>query len=177
MKRIMVWDPLVRVFHWGLAAGFVALALVIEDESALHIQLGYVLMALIGLRVLWGLIGSRHARFADFPPRIGAAMEQLRHIATLRSHAHVGHSPLGALMIYNLLISILLIGVTGWLMGTNAFWGSEALEELHEGLVVWAGLSAMIHVAAVLFESRRTGINLPRSMVTGYKSVPDSSET
>lgn len=175
MTEHKVWDPLVRVIHWSVAAGFVALALFIEDESQLHITLGYAVMALVGLRVVWGLIGTRHARFADFPPRVGAAMDQLAEIATWRRHAHAGHSPLGALMIYNLLGTILLIGLTGWLMTTVRFWGAEGLEEFHEGLVVWGGLSALVHVGAVIVESRRTGVNLPRSMVTGYKDLPEEA--
>ena len=75
-------------------------------------------------------------------------------------------------MIYNLLFSMLAIGLTGYLMTTNMFWGTEWTEELHEVFVVWAEFSILLHIAAVLIESRRTKVNLPRAMVTGYKEIP-----
>jgi len=58
-------------------------------------------------------------------------------------------------------------------MTTDRFWGVDWVAELHEGLVLWAGVSVGLHIAAVIFESRRTGVNLPRAMVTGYKTVPE----
>ena len=168
-----VWDPFLRVFHWALVAGFAANALFIDTESTLHENLGYAIAALLAARLIWGLVGPRSARFATFLPTPQGIMAQLSDIATGRRHAHLGHSPLGALMIWNLILSVGAIAFTGHLLTTDAFWGVESVEELHEALVVWAGLSVGVHVAAVLWESRRTGINLPRAMVTGVKSVPD----
>ena len=85
---------------------------------------------------------------------------------------HVGHTPLGALMIYNLLATLLLIGLSGYLMTTDMFWGTEWTEELHEAAVTWAEISVLLHIAAVVFESVRTRVNLPRAMVTGVKQIP-----
>jgi cytochrome b len=75
-------------------------------------------------------------------------------------------------MILNLLVTMLAIGATGYMMTTNAFWGIDWVEETHEVLVNWAWVSIALHVVAVLWESYRTGINLPRAMVTGSKQVP-----
>lgn len=96
-------------------------------------------------------------------------MAQMTDIAAGRTRAHVGHTPLGAWMIYNLLVTMLLIGLSGYLMTTDMFWGTEWTEELHEILVSWAELSVVAHIAAVIFESHRLHVNLPRAMVTGYK--------
>lgn len=159
--------------RWSLVIGFGANALLTDDESKLHENIGYAVLALIAVRVLWGLVGTRHARFADFPPSMSGAMAQLRDIAIGCARLHVGHTPLGALMIYNLLISIVAIGVTGWMMTTTAFWGVDWVETAHEGLVNWAGLSVLVHVGAVIYESRRSGVNLPRAMNSGYKALPD----
>ena len=76
-------------------------------------------------------------------------------------------------MIFNLLLTLIGISASGYMMTTNAFWGVEWVEEVHEVLVTWAEISIVLHIAAVLFESWRTGVNLPRAMVTGTKSVPD----
>lgn len=174
MKRTYVWDLAVRLFHWALVAGFAANALLTDPESLLHRQIGYAIAGLLVFRLVWGLIGSRHARFSDFPPSAGASVEQLREIATRRPHAHAGHSPLGALMIYNLLITLTGIAVTGYMMTTLAWFGIDWVEEAHEMLVTWAEISVVIHIGAVVAESRRLKVNLPRSMVTGYKDLPEN---
>ena len=85
---------------------------------------------------------------------------------------HVGHTPLGAWMIYNLLLALVAISVSGYLMTTNAFLGVEWMKGVHEAAATWAEISVVAHIVAVIFESRRTGINLPRAMVTGYKDLP-----
>jgi cytochrome b len=175
MTRHPVWDPFIRLFHWALVAGFAANALFTDDESKLHEWVGYAVVGLIAARLIWGLIGPRHARFADFLPSPRAALQQVQDIATGRHRVYLGHTPLGALMILNLLATILLIGATGYMMTTNAFWGIEWVEEAHEVLVGWAEVSIVVHIAAVIWESFRTGVNLPRAMVSGVKSVPDDA--
>lgn len=173
MQRIKVWDLPVRIFHWALVAGFAANALFTDPEHSLHHWIGYGIAGLVAFRLFWGLAGSRHARFADFPPDPRAALGQLSEIATGRRHAHAGHSPLGALMIYNLLATFVLICATGYVQTTLAFWGSDTMKEIHEAAVTWAEISVALHVAAVIFESRRLGIDLFRAMLTGYKEMPE----
>lgn len=173
MTEHKIWDPFVRVFHWSLVGLFTANALIVDDDSWLHEWVGYAVAALVGLRILWGIVGPHHARFAAFTPKARDVLEQITDIATRRRRAHLGHTPLGALMIFNLLVTLTGIGVSGHMMTTDAFWGVEWVEEVHEVLVTWAEISVIAHIAAVLYESHRTGINLPRAMVTGTKRVPD----
>ncbi len=173
--RTKVWDPVVRVFHWAVVAGFVANAFLTDPEHDLHRLVGYAVAGLLAARILWGIVGTRHARFASFPPSPSAALAQATDIAAGRRRVHLGHTPLGAFMIYNLLLALLVIVATGYAMTTVAFWGVEWVEELHEAAVTWAEISVVVHVAAVLWESRRTGVNLPRAMVTGYKEIPDDA--
>lgn len=173
MTEYKIWDPFVRLFHWALVGLFAANALVIDEDAKAHEWVGYAILALVALRLLWGVIGPRSARFADFLPGPGAVSAQIGDIATRRRRAHLGHSPLGALMIVNLLAVILVISASGYLMTTDAFWAIEWVEDLHEAAVLWAELSVGLHILAVIFESRRIGVNLPRAMVTGTKRIPD----
>lgn len=177
MKKIKVWDPFVRIFHWSLVGLFTANALIVDDDGKLHIWIGYAVFALVCLRILWGVVGTRYARFASFPPSLSQAVGQLTDIATGRRREHLGHTPLGAWMIYNLLLALLVICVSGYLMTTDMYWGVEWPEELHELAIAWAEISVVLHIAAVIFESRRMKINLPRAMVTGYKEVHSQQET
>jgi cytochrome b len=172
MNHVRVWDAFVRLFHWSLVAAFAANALVIDDDTKLHQWVGYTVVALVLARVLWGLVGTRYARFASFPPSLRGSLGQLREMASGHTAPHVGHTPLGALMIYNLLVTLLVIGLSGYLMTTDMFWGVEWPEDLHEVAIAWAEISVALHIAAVVFESLRTRVNLPRAMVTGYKDLP-----
>lgn len=173
MTPYKVWDPFIRVFHWSLVGGFTLNAFFNDPEKTPHHYIGYAIVALVALRLVWGLIGPQFARFSQFWPTAPRVVSQLVDMATGRRRVHLGHTPLGALMIVNLLAAMLAIGATGYMMTTNTFWGVGWVEDLHEGLVTWAEISIIAHVAAVLWESRRTGVNLPRAMVTGVKSVPD----
>lgn len=173
-RTVHVWDLPVRLFHWSLVGLFAANALFTEAESDLHAKIGYAIAGLILFRLVWGVIGTRHARFADFPPSPAAALDQLREMATRRRHVHLGHGPLGALMIYNLLLTLTGIVVTGYMMTTLTYFGVEWVEEAHEVLVTWAEISALVHIAAVVLESVRLRVNLPRAMITGDKVLPDT---
>lgn len=172
MAQYPVWDPFVRLFHWSLALLFAANALVIDPDTLLHSTLGYVITLLIVLRLIWGLIGSPCARFSSFPISPSAALKQLRDISLSRRFAHRGHSPLGAFMIYNLLISILGLGLSGYLITLSGGAGFAWAEDLHEGLAAWTQFSIVLHIAAVFFESKRIRVNLVRAMFTGIKEIP-----
>ncbi|WP_116132107.1 cytochrome b/b6 domain-containing protein [Tropicimonas sp. IMCC34043] len=172
MTRIKVWDPLVRVFHWSLVTLFAANALFTNGEHKLHRWIGYTILALIAVRILWGFAGRGYARFASFPPSISAAVSQVSDMVLGRTPLHRGHTPLGAYMIYNLLLTLGVICVSGYLMTTDMFWGVEWPETVHKAAVTWAEISVVLHVSAVIIESRRTRINLPSAMITGYKKIP-----
>lgn len=166
---VRVWDPFVRLFHWSLV-GLFALAFVTGDEIEwLHLATGYAIAGLVGLRVVWGFVGPRHARFADFvrPPR--EVFAYLRDAVRLRAPRHLGHNPAGGAMVLALLALLAGISVTGFMMTTNAFWGAEWVEELHEGLVNTMLVLIALHVAGVLFASFEHGENLIRAMLTGRK--------
>jgi cytochrome b len=171
VNRIKVWDPFVRLFHWSLVILFAANALLTDPEKPLHQWIGYAIAALVVLRIVWGFVGTRHARFSDFLPSPAGVFRQVSDMLQARQHAHAGHSPLGALMIYNLLLTLAAICLTGYMMTTLAYFGEDWVEEAHEALVTWAEISVLLHVAAVLVESLRLRVNLIKSMVLGYKDI------
>lgn len=177
MQHLKVWDPAVRVFHWCLVAGFAANAFFTKPGKVPHQWVGCAVVGLIALRLIWGLVGTRHARFSDFRPSLTGAIEQMRDMATGRRHVHAGHSPLGAWMIYNLLATMIAIAVTGYMQTTLPFFGVKWVETAHAAFVNWAEISIVLHVAAVMVESRRLRVNLAKAMVTGYKDILAQTET
>jgi cytochrome b len=166
---IRVWDPFVRVFHWSLVMLF-AVAFVTGDEiERLHIAAGYAIAVLVALRVAWGFIGPRHARFSDFVRSPAETLGYARKTVRGQAPRHIGHNPAGGLMVVVLLAMLTFISATGFMMTTDAFWGAEWVEDLHEGLVnATLGLIAL-HVGGVLVSSWQHGENLVKAMITGRK--------
>lgn len=167
--KVLVWDAPVRVFHWLMVLCFAGAYLTAEEDSLrlLHVTLGYSMGGLVLFRLLWGVVGTRHARFTDFVRGPATAMAYLRSLAQRKPQHFVGHNPAGALAIVAMLGLTLAIVTTGWMLFQDI--GGDALEETHELLAnLMVGLVA-VHVAAVVLSSRLHGENLAAAMVTGRK--------
>lgn len=166
---IKVWDPFVRVFHWSLATLFLAAYATGEDAGQVHIAAGYTIAGLIALRFVWGFVGPGHARFSNFVRSPRAVLAYLRDVALFRAPRYLGHNPAGGAMIVGLLVMLLVTGVTGYMMTTDAFWGAEWVEEVHEAFANLTVGLIVFHVLGVLFSSFLHGENLVKSMITGRK--------
>jgi cytochrome b len=167
--EVPVWDPFVRLFHWSLVACVLLNLFVLEDGELLHRWSGYLASALVMARIVWGFVGSRHARFADFFPTPARLGSHLRALRAGELPQHRGHNPLGALMMLALLALVLALGLTGWMQGLEAFLDMEWLEELHEGLANTLMGLVGLHVAAALLMGRLERTHLIRAMITGIK--------
>lgn len=110
---VNVWDPLVRLFHWGLVVAFTIAYFTAEEESALHIYSGYTVMGLIIFRLVWGFVGSRHARFSDFVYGPATLMAYVRDLASGHPRRYLGHNPLGGLMIVAMLVVLAVLTYSG----------------------------------------------------------------
>ena len=168
-QAIMVWDMPVRVFHWLLVICFAGAWLSSESErlAMIHYAFGYTACLLVLIRLVWGVIGTRYARFNQFLKSPKAVLGHF--MAMLRGHPHhdVGHNPAGGLVMFVLMLLILLIGLTGYLavkefLGNFVSEAHEALSSLVLGLVI-------VHVIAAIGMSVIERQNLVRSMVTGKK--------
>jgi cytochrome b len=201
MAHVRVWDPLVRVLHWGLVAAF-ALAWITGDESqGLHNWAGYAAAALIAVRIVWGFIGTPYARFTQFVHGLGTVGAYLGDVLHRREARYIGHNPAGGLMILLILVTMSGTAFTGWLMvdparqamlpefvaaayadedgdeaGIRSGGSGEAIEEAHEILANVMLLLVALHVAGVVLASVRHRENLARAMVAGDKRAPEPGD-
>lgn len=184
IKRIQVWDLLVRIFHWLLAGSFIT-AYLLEDEMLnLHLLAGSIVLGLIIFRLVWGVMGTKHSRFADFACSIRQLIQHLHDLVRLRATRHVGHTPVGGLMIFVLLAGLLMLSLSGVMLYSlenssvpfaSLMTGATTdtillIENLHELIADTLALFVLFHVAGVLVESVLQKENLIRAMFTGYKT-------
>ena len=115
MKTIKVWDLFVRVFHWSLAVAVITQLATAEDFTTVHAAVGYVIITLLLLRIIWGLVGPPHARFTDFIYPPADIRDYLTGLIKGRPRHYIGHNPAGGAMVCILLFFLVLTTLTGLL--------------------------------------------------------------
>ncbi len=170
MKRILVWDLPTRAFHWLLALSFAGAFVTAESERFrdIHVMLGYTMLGLIGFRLVWGLIGTRYARFRSFLYGPASVWAYVKSLLTLHPQHYVGHNPAGSWAIWLILLLGVLAGASGYAVYND--FGGEVFEELHEGAANFMLAVILVHIAGVLVSSLLHGENLVKAMITGYKN-------
>lgn len=201
--QVEVWDPFVRAGHWLLVAGFAVSYITEGKPQWLHSWAGYAIAAIVVLRLVWGIVGPRRARFADFVRGPRAVLGYLADLARFKAPRHLGHSPAGGAMIVALLLSLAITTGTGMALlairenqGPLAPWlGQEkaaaaapaqpggrvpkpgrAVKEVHEFFANATLVLIGLHLAGVLLASVAHRENLVRAMVTGRKRAPGGDE-
>ena len=183
-NNIKVWDPFVRIGHWTLVIAFFAAYFTEDDFLTLHVWAGYVIAAVVCFRLVWGFVGSRHARFSDFVRSPAAAYGYVVSLVRNRSKRFIGHNPAGGIMILLLLTFLLGTVFSGVVLygmeegaGPLATWvaayadSEELWEEFHEVFANLTLLLVVIHVAGVLLSGRVHRENLVKAMLTGRKKT------
>lgn len=182
-RMVRVWDPLVRLFHWGLVTGFAIAFLTEDDLLAVHVWAGYTVLGFILFRLLWGLVGPQHARWSDFLKSPAEIIAYVKDAVGFRAARYLGHNPAGGAMVVALLVSLTATGLTGLavygaqelsgplapvLSGLSEGWG-HVLEDVHEALANLTLLLVVLHLAGVAFTSLQHRENLVKAMITGLK--------
>ena len=182
-EQTQVWDPLVRILHWFLVVAFFTAYFVEPEDGVIHVLAGYTVLGLVLIRVVWGFVGSEHARFSDFVYRPSVVLRYLADTVRFRAKRYLGHSPAGGAMVIVLLIALLATTVSGlvvygadehagplasWMAGVSDQTG-DALEEVHEVMANATLTLVLLHVVGVAIASLSHRENLVRSMFTGRK--------
>ena len=126
-SELMVWDPLVRLFHWSLVAGFFIAYFAHGEWMTAHVWAGYLVFSWVIIRVVWGFKGTRHARFRDFVFPPATVFAYLKNVVTLKAKRYLGHNPAGGAMILLLIVLVLITTVSGMMLyGADAWLGPLA---------------------------------------------------
>lgn len=176
MKKFKVYDLPTRVFHWlfaGLFVGAFFIAKVIDDESpsySIHMLLGLILAFAVFLRIIWGFVGSRYARFSSFALKPSALIQYFKQFIGGETIRTLGHNPASSWAAIIMMSLGLGLAITGYLMTTG---NKEAFEDLHELLANTFLVVAIAHVAGVILHSLRHKDWIGLAMVNGKKQGVD----
>jgi cytochrome b len=155
----------VRTIHWSVATLIVVELLNEAGANPWHRYLGYLAAALVVVRLAWGCAHRGQASLASMAASARHVLAYVRRPGM----PSVGHTPPGALMAFALWALVLLVAVTGWMLGLDAFWGEEWLQQVHEVLAYVLAGCAVVHIVAALATSHTQGVNLVKAMITGNK--------
>lgn len=166
---VAVWDLPLRLSHWLLAASVLIAWCSANVFDTLHEIAGYTVLGVVAFRLIWGFVGSRHSRFANFvrPPR--ATLRYLGNLAGGQTGRYLGLNPAGAAMAVALLAALTVSAITGWMQLTHRFFGVAWVEEVHRWASNLLMILAIVHVLGVLLMCGLQRENLVRAMITGAK--------
>jgi len=189
LRQVRVWDLPVRLFHWTLVAAFIGAFITNRlgvSYFKYHLWCGYTVVVLVSFRILWGFVGTHHARFGNF---VRGPVKTLSYARALlsRTHAHLlGHNPLGAWMVIFLLGALFVQAVSGLfstddIINTGPLFGAvsketgAALSSLHRRLFYWIAFATLLHVTAVIAHRIFDRSDLVKAMVSGRKRTNDAN--
>jgi cytochrome b len=168
-QSVLVWDIPVRVFHWLLVISFAGAWLTSESEAQqmIHYAFGYTACALVLFRIVWGVVGTKYARFTQFIKGPAETMHHIKALLTGTQNPGLGHNPAGSLAMISLMILVLLIGLSGY-WSVKGYLG-DFMNGAHDAIATIALVVVLVHIAAAIIMSFLQKENLIRSMLTGKK--------
>jgi len=181
MKKTLIYDLPTRLFHWSFAILFVGaffITNVFEDESSVfpyHMMIGLLMAFIILLRIIWGIVGTKYARFSSYILSPTALIKYFKGMFTKNSKRELGRNPASSWAALFMIAISIGLAVTGYLITTPS--KTELLEEIHELLADGFLIIVLLHIAGVILHTIRHKDPIAKSMVTGYKDPIDDSST
>ena len=180
MRKTLVYDLPIRIFHWLFAASFVVAFIIaksVDDESstyAYHMLLGIFMATMVVLRIIWGLVGPEHARFTSFPVSPSSLLSYGKELFVEKPKKYIGHNPASSLAALVMFFCSLGLAFSGYMMVEMN--SKHFYEEVHEVFAHLFLIAAIMHVAGVVFHTLRFKDIIGLSMITGYKNVTEESD-
>jgi cytochrome b len=182
-NKFLVWDLPVRLFHWLLVISLFASWYTSDGERNLidyHLKIGYFTLGLILFRVIWGIVGTKYSKFSQFIPNRNSLISYLKNFKQEKNSPHLGHNPLGGLMVVLMLTLILSQAISGLFMNDDVFTSGPYYESvdksvqsfmafIHHTVFDLIVLVSILHIGAIFYYIIAKKINLIIPMITGYK--------
>lgn len=183
-NKLFVWDLPVRLFHWLLVISLIAAWYTSDGERGLieyHLQIGSFILGLIIFRIIWGVVGTKYAKFSQFIPNKKSLIYYLKNVKKEKEYKTVGHNPVGGLMVIFMLTLILSQAISGLFMNDDVFTSGpyyssassvvqNIMSVIHHNVFDVILVVSVLHISAALFYLFVKKANLILPMITGYKN-------
>ena len=167
--RTIVWNKVTRLTHWMIAIP-VLLDFFIDGGDRAHSIIGYIALVATVFRLYWGIITQDEARFTCFKLSLAETWKYTRTLTSVSKIKYPGHNPLASWAYIIIWLLVLGLGITGYMMGLDAFWGDEKLEDLHEALSNALMALVVLHFLGIALDSWKFKRHTWKGMFTGKKS-------
>lgn len=182
MNKTLIYDWPTRIFHWLFAGMFIAaffIAKTFDDDSALypyHMLLGLSMAFIVLLRLIWGLIGSRNAKFSSLSLKPKDLVNYLKGVLYSKNHINGAHNPASSWIALIMMFLTLGLAVTGYLMTMSLY--KELVEEIHELLANAFVVATAMHVSGIILHTYRFRDGISLSMINGRRNIdlPNDAE-
>jgi cytochrome b len=188
-QSYLIWDLPVRVFHWLIVMliGYSWYCVEIAEDMDQHFYSGYCVLTLLIFRILWGFLGTHHAKFRNMFYKPAEIMAYLKSFFSRKTSNYAGHNPLGSLSVVALLTLLCVQAVTGLFSNDEDYYFgplsdyvstkvSDRLTEIHHLNFDILTIFVVMHIFAVLFYLLFKRENLVTAMITGRKILSEGSE-
>lgn len=165
-KYQLCWDLPTRLIHWGIALAVGLNLFILEEGEDFHQWIGYTAVGLVFFRIIWGFLGSEASRFSNFPLKLSQIRSFLEN--KLRDDG-MGHNPIASWVYFAIWTCILALGLTGWMMNWDRFWGEDWLQNTHEWIATVLMVAIGLHLLGLLFDRVLHQRNTWLGMITGKK--------
>lgn len=165
----IIWDLPTRVLHWSLATIVVLNLFLLDGGDPPHEWLGYGAVGFVALRGIWGFLGGTQSRFRAFPVRPRQVLQFLVGQLRGRTPDYPGHNPLASVAYLAIWLLILSLGLTGWMMELDAYWGEEWLEDLHDGLATAIQVLVVFHLVGMSLDAWKFKRRTWFGMIVGHR--------
>ena len=162
MIDVILWSPITRILHWAIALP-VLFNFFLSGGDTLHIVLGYTALAALLMRLVWGLVTKDKAHFKNFP----LSVNEIRNYS--RTKEYPGHNPLASIVYILIWLLVGLLGVSGYMMGLDAFWGEEWLEVLHQNFSHALSGLVICHILGMSYDGVKHKRKTWLGMITGKR--------
>ena len=164
-----LWDIPTRITHWALASCVILNLFVVDEGEDIHHWIGYTAVGLVAFRFVWGFFGAEPSRLRSLPVHPRTVLAYVRG-GMKEGETFAGkHNPLASYVYLTLWFAVLCLGLSGWMMGLDAFWGEEWLEEIHANLSTAVQVLIVAHLLGITFDSIRYRRHTWLAMITGRR--------
>lgn len=167
---MLVWSKLIRLIHWSIAIALILNLYFLEEGETAHEYVGYTAVTLVFIRFIYGLVSKDAASFKNFPVSATSIKEFIKSKINFEKKEYAGHNPLASVVYILLWTFIIGLGLSGWMMSWDMFFGEEWLEETHERISLLTQILIALHFAGMALDSYSFKRKSWMAMFTGKKA-------